>query len=433
MQNEKRQHPCVDIPYGTKTIAVQIPAAYEIAQPPAVTYQNEKDLVEHALRHPLGKEPCDQFIKNAERLLVIVNDAMRPTPTAHVLEYLSPFLSTHPHVTFLVATGTHRAPTAEELRLIFGRFYEPFKHQIVIHNAKQKDTLVYLGRTKRGTEVSVNKLVTDIKTVLVIGSVEPHYFAGFTGGRKAFLPGVSAYETVEMNHKFALSEQACSLQLQGNPVHEDMLDAVRLLQGVTVFSLQAVVTPEKRLYAVTAGDVLKSFDAAIPCVKEVCCVPLTKKGNIVMTVAPHPMDVDLYQSQKALENGKFALETGGIIILVSTCRMGVGDQAFLDMLCQAGSPQNVLEKMNSDYTFGYHKAAKIAQLAVDSQIWAVTDLSESIVQKAFMKPYRSLQAAMNDAVELTAQAGKQPHVVILPQGSLTIPVVPHKDKKAPSS
>src|SRR4030042_4057784 len=125
-----------------------------------------------------------------------------------------------------------------------------------------------------------------------------------------------------MNHKLALSDNACSLALEGNPVHEDMVDAMKVLKDVNVFSIQTVLTGDHKIYAVTAGDLLKSFDAAIHYANEVFCVPLKKKGNIVLTVAPYPMDIDLYQSQKALDNGKLALEDESIIILVYKCRMG---------------------------------------------------------------------------------------------------------------
>jgi nickel-dependent lactate racemase len=353
--------------------------------------------------------------------LVIVNDATRPTPTAKVLEFLSPILNTHPHVRFIVATGVHRPPTEDEYRFIFGKTYDIFKKQIVAHDARKKEDMTYLGKSKNGTEMYINKMVPEFGNVLVIGSVEPHYFAGYTGGRKSFLPGVASYKTIEMNHKLALSDEACSLALNGNPVHEDMVDAMNVLKDINVFSVQTVLTGDHKVYAVTAGDLHRSFDAAIEYSNQIFCVPLKQKGNIVVTAAPYPMDIDLYQSQKALDNGKLALEDDGIIILVSKCRTGVGEDSFLNLLGQADTCQQVLGILDDEYKLGYHKAAKMAQIGTRSEMWAVTDLEDKIISKALLKPYSDIQKAIDDAIKTIKNKGKKPRVIVMPFGSLTVP------------
>jgi lactate racemase len=413
----------VDIPYGTETIKVKIPYPYEILLPNTVQCKDQNTIIMDALQHPIGKERFEEFAKQSERLLVIVNDATRPTPSSKILEYLYPLLSSHPSVKFLVATGVHRAPSKEEYQYIFGRFYEIFKDRIYAHDARKESDIIYLGKSKNGTEMYINKMVAESRNVLVIGSVEPHYFAGYTGGRKSFLPGVASYKTIEMNHKLALSEKACSLALEGNPVHEDMVDAMNVLKDINVFSIQVVLTGDHKIYAATSGDLLKSFEAAIQFANKVFCVPLKKKGNIILTIAPYPMDIDLYQSQKALDNGKLALEEDGIIILVSKCRMGVGEDAFLDLFCKAETPQGVLEILDNEYKLGYHKAAKMAAIGAHAQMLAVTDLSDDIVKKAMLKPYHSIQKAIDDAIKIMLQKGRQPRIVVMPSGSLTIPVL----------
>jgi len=413
----------VDISYGKEKIKVEIPQNYEILIPNKVKIGNENDIIEKALKNPICKEPFDQFASKSERLLVIVNDATRPTPTQKILKFIHPVLSSHKNLKFLIATGVHRAPTNEEYKFIFGKIYDEFKKQIYAHNARRDEDMKYLGKSKNGTEMYINKMVPEIGNVLVIGSVEPHYFGGYTGGRKSFLPGVASYKTIEMNHKLALSDKACSLALDGNPVHEDMVDAMNVLKDINVFSIQTVLTGEHDIYAVTAGDLLKSFDAAINYSKEVFCVPLKEKGNIVITAAPYPMDIDLYQSQKALDNGKLALESDGIIILVSKCRMGIGEDAFLNLLSKADTTQGVFKLLEKEYKLGYHKAAKMAQIGNWAKMWAVTDLEDKIVKKTLMKPYSSIQSAVDDAVEIIKTMGKEPRVVVMPSGSLTIPLV----------
>jgi nickel-dependent lactate racemase len=411
----------VDIPYGKETIKVEIPEPYETLVPNKVTIGDENKTIEKALEKPIGFESYDEFAEDSDRLLVIVNDATRPTPTNKILRYLLPVLSSHPDVKFLIATGVHRAPTEEEYRFIFGDTYEIFRRRTYAHDARKDGDMTYLGKSKNGTEMYINRLVPEYKNILVIGSVEPHYFAGYTGGRKSFLPGVASYKTIEMNHKLALSDDARSLALEGNPVNEDMVDAMNVLKDINVFSIQTVLTGEHKIYAVTAGDLHKSFDAAIDYSNQIFCVPLKQKGNIVITVAPYPMDIDLYQSQKALDNGKLALEDDGIIILVSKCRTGVGEDAFLDLLCKADSPEGVLEILGDEYKLGYHKAAKMAQIGTKAQMWAVTDLDDEIVNKAMLKPYHDIQLAVDDALELIKESGRQPRTVVMPAGSLTVP------------
>ncbi|MEF8879109.1 MAG: nickel-dependent lactate racemase [Candidatus Thermoplasmatota archaeon] len=413
----------VEIPYGKKEITVSTSEPVEVLFPKKVKIKNENKIIKKALENPIDMETFEQFAEKSDKLLVIVNDATRPTPTAKILEYLSPVLSSHPHVKFLVATGVHRPPDDEELKYIFGKTYNSFKNQIIAHNAYDEEEMVYLGKSKNGTEMYINKLVPEYGNVLVIGSVEPHYFAGYTGGRKSFLPGVASYKTIEMNHKLALSDNARSLSLKGNPVHEDMVDAMNVLENINVFSIQTVLTRDHEVYAATAGDLHKSFDAAIDYAKQIFCAPLKEKGNIVITAAPYPMDVDLYQSQKALDNGKHALEDDGIIILVSKCRTGIGDEKFLDLLGSETSCHAVIEKIGEEYKLGYHKAAKMAQLGTRAELWAVTDLEDPIVKKAQLKPYSGIQKALEDAIKNVKDKGKQPQIIVMPYGSLTIPLL----------
>jgi nickel-dependent lactate racemase len=413
----------IEIPYGMESVSVSVDVPNEVLIPNRVEISDEYELIRRALQKPYGERTFFEFVDNAENLLVIVNDATRPTPTAKIIDFLFPVLHDHPNVRFLIATGVHRGPTEEEFRFIFGKHFDALREKIMVHDARRDEDMVFLGKSLNGTEMYLNRLLIEMENVIPIGSVEPHYFAGYTGGRKSFLPGVASYQTIEMNHKLALSDDARSLSLEGNPVNDDMVDAMRVLHNLKVFSIQTILSGDHKLYAVTAGDLHESFDAAIDYAHQVFCVPLQQKGNIVVTAAPYPMDIDLYQSQKALDNGKLALEDNGIIIMVSKCRMGVGEDAFLDLLCRASTPEGVLQVLDEDYQLGFHKAAKMAQIGKKADMWAVTDLDDKIVKKAMMKPYASLQSALDDAVSMVQTRGMDPRVVFMPAGSLTVPII----------
>ncbi|ABE51896.1 nickel-dependent lactate racemase [Methanococcoides burtonii] len=413
----------VKIPYGNDFVDIDVTIPHEVLSPNEPEVGDELSIILEALSNPVEKEPFVEFANNADKILVIVNDATRPTPTARVLEEVQDTLRSHPDVKFIVATGAHRGPTEDEFRFIFGNLYDEFKDSIYVHDARKDEDMEYLGVSSNGTEIYLNKMVREAGNILVIGSVEPHYFAGYTGGRKAFLPGVAGFKTIEMNHKHALSNKAQSLALEGNPVAEDMTDAMAVLSDLNIFSIQTILTADHGLYAMAAGDLFKSFDAAVEKANEVFCTSATKKGNIVLTAAPYPMDIDLYQSQKALENGRLALEEGGIIIMVSKCRDGVGEDTFLNLLSSSATCEDVMEKTSQCYKLGFHKAARMAQIGTMAKMWAVSDLDDEILLRAKLEPQESVQKAFDKAVAVIKADKKEPYAIILPQGSLTIPLI----------
>ena len=280
--------------------------------------------------------------------------------------------------------------------------------------------MVPLGTTERGTPLALNRRVADAHNIIAISSVEPHYFAGYTGGRKSFFPGAAAYATMEHNHRLALEEGVSPLALEGNPVHEDLTEAMGALEGKEIYSLQVVLDRSHRICAAFAGSLEGSFTAAVRKAHEVFAVEMSSQADIVVTVAPAPMDIDLFQAHKAIEHGRLALKEGGILILVSQCPMGVGNEGFYRLLCRATNPEEVYSLIEASYTLGDHKAAKIADLAVKARIWGVTDLDPGIMEKALIQPYPDLQEALNSAI---AEQGLHAQVLFLMNGSMLVPII----------
>ena len=411
----------VQVPYGRGHIAVDIDEknVSHIVHPNTVERGDEKTILQHAISHPVNSETFEQFTANAEDLLFIVNDATRPTPTPKILEVIYDKIK-NKNIKFIVATGIHRAPTEEEFQFIFGKYYKEFKDRIYVHNSKKNEDMVYIGTSKNGTEMWVNKMGVEAHKLVPVGSVEPHYFAGYTGGRKSFLPGIASYRTIEQNHRYALRPEAHALALEGNPVHEDMIDALRTIKDKEIFSIQTVLDRERRIYAATAGHIHDSFFAAISKANEVFCVKIKEKADIVVSVAPYPMDVDLYQSQKALENGKLALKDDGILIMVSKCRTGIGDPIFFELLSSCKTFEETLETIDKGYKLGYHKAAKMAEIATWAEMWGVTDLPDETMNSVFIKPFHNIQEAVDKALKTKGSDAK---VLFLMDGSITVPKI----------
>lgn len=411
----------IQVPYHNTFISVRLLPVnlLGVVEPNDVSNpESVRSIIEQSLLHPDGDENFYEFMQRPGPLLVIVNDGTRPTPTRLIIDHIVSSLDKS-DVTYIIATGVHRAPTDQEYRYIFGSHYEPCKSKIVVHDARKAEDMVYLGASKNGTEMYVNKLVMQVDKILVIGSVEPHYFAGYTGGRKGILPGIASYKTIEQNHKLALDVRAKALSLEGNPVHEDMIDALSVLDK-PIYSIMTVLDKNHDVYHVTSGNIHKAFYAAIEKAEEVFVARITKKADIVVTVAKYPMDVDLYQAQKAIDNAKLALKPGGTMILVAACREGLGEQAFIDLLTSSSSPSEVLDRIKGTYKLGYHKAGKMAELFQWANVFAFTELEDDLLRRIFIQPSHSLQNTIDNAVEAI---GKEAKVLFLMDGCVTVPVI----------
>jgi nickel-dependent lactate racemase len=368
-------------------------------------------LIGQALESPIGGPGLVDFLAGARDVLVVVNDATRPTPTRQVLDIIMEDLEKRPHA-FIIATGAHRGPSEEEFVQIFGEHYPAVKERIIVHDARKDEEMVYLGDSSNGTRMTLNKAAVNAHKIIVISSVEPHYFAGYTGGRKSLLPGIAGFETIEQNHKLALV-------LEGNPVHEDMQDALKTVKK-EIFAIMTVLDRDHRIYAVTAGDIHASFTAATRKADEVFAAPVKAKADIVVSVVTFPMDIDLYQAQKGIDNAKLALKEKGILILVAKCRCGIGGKAFADLLSSSATPQEVLDTIEKGYVLGYHKAAKMAEIGLWAEMWGVTDIEPRTLEKLFIRPFPSLQAALDQALALK---GKDASLLFLMDGGLTVPMV----------
>ncbi len=411
----------LQVPYGKDgrlEAEIDEKSVIGIIEPNEVKIGDETEVIRKALANPVGSPSLKEFLKDARDVLFIVNDPTRPTPTARVIDMIQDDIAGQ-KVSFIIATGIHRAPTEEEYIQIFSeKYYRKYKDCIHAHDAK-RDEMVFLGTSKNGTKMQVNRRGVDAHKIVIISSVEPHYFAGYTGGRKSFLPGIASHETIEQNHKLALKPEACALKLKGNPVHEDMIDALSTVKK-EIFTISTVLDKNHRIYAATAGDIYKSMELAVSKAEEVFVAKIPQKADIVVSVVKFPSDIDLYQAQKGIDNAKYALKEGGILLLVAKCRMGIGEESFVKLLSSANSPKDALDRIEKKFVVGYHKAAKMAEVGLWAQTWAVTDLDPKLLESIFIRPFSSLQAALDAALK---EKGKDAKALVLLDGSLTIPYV----------
>jgi nickel-dependent lactate racemase len=408
------------LPYETEKIELNLPEGLdiEVVYPKKTTSGGNEVIIGKSLENPSGSKSFEKWIKQNSRFLFIVNDASRPTPTIEILKELDKRVSLE-GAKYIIATGAHKRPEERDLKLIFGEFYDRIKSNVIIHNAKDYRSLTNLGKTKKGTEVWINKKVLEAGAIIPIGSVEPHYFAGFTGGRKSFVPGLCGYMTIEQNHKLAMEEGVVSAKLKGNPVHEDLLEAFSKIPNRPVFSIQAIVNSDKGLQSVFSGDIHKSFSEATRYAENFFCVRIKEKADIVITVVKPPLDKNLYQAHKAIEHGKLALKDGGVLILVATCSEGIGPDNFYKLLLSSGDPDKIIKKAKEDYRLGYHKAARIAELSKKAEVWLVPEIEDKIPETPFIRRISSLQEAVTKSI---SRKGKKAKVLIFMDGGNTVPL-----------
>jgi nickel-dependent lactate racemase len=411
----------IKIPYELNETEVDLPKGIKvaIAYSNKVSLRQKETVIKEALGNPCDCAPFVKWVEKKRKILFIINDASRPTPTYDILKGLCKEVNIE-EAKYIIATGAHKAPTDSELIQIFGEFYDRIKPNILIHNARNKKNLKKLGITDRGTEVWINKEIVEAEALIPIGSVEPHYFAGFTGGRKSFFPGLAGYITIEQNHKLALEEGAAPLCLSGNPVHLDLLDALEKIPDIPIFSIQAIVKDEQDLCAVFCGSLYKSFLKASEYAGNIFSAEIKGKADVVITVARSPLDKNLYQAHKAIENGKLALKRGGILILVAECRDGIGPDNFYKLLSSSTDCPEILKEAKSNYKLGYHKAARIAKLLTKAKVWVVSEIEDKILEDVSIRAIDSLQEAVNQSI---SKKGKDAKILIFMDGTSTVPKV----------
>jgi lactate racemase len=425
----------VEVPWSTGSVPVEVDDA-QVAGVLGANVERAADpegTIRTALQAP-GAGLKDFLAKAESPLLVVVNDATRPTPSADVLRVIRADLEgwlqapgaavegAERTLSLVVATGTHRVALAHELERIFGpEFLRAHADRVSSHDAKDKAQLVHIGRTSRGVDIQVNRLLADARSVIVINSVEPHYFAGYTGGRKSLFPGLAGYETVWANHALSMKPGSESLILSGNPVHEDLVEALAIgIAGKQVFSVQLVLDKDHRVGFAVAGGLDETFRRAVAMAERQFVLDIDRRYEVVVAAAPHPMDCNFYQTNKAIQSGALAVRDGGILIVVSECPFGLGEnQTLYDMLAASETPEQALQRADQEeYRLGVQQATRVAGVLQRADIWAVTSLPEEQVRAMFMKPFADMQQAV-DAALACQGAGAQ--VLFLTEASITVP------------
>ena len=419
----------IKVPYGKTyqeaTIADDIPVQVIDPECPRVTRTVEA-LIEQALDNPVGSPKLEELLRQSEtpagKILIIVNDPTRPGPNKEMVKALLGRLKLakiqDAQIEFIIATGSHRAPTREEIDSLVGKDVHE-KYQVFIHDCQKNN--VYLGKTKGGLPVYVDKIVAEAKFIITTGLVAPHKAAGFSGGRKSIVPGVAGLETLKIHHSLPIRPFEPALGwMEGNPFHEAALEAAKLVD--VKFILNAVQDPHKQNIAVVAGELEKAHAEGVRICREHNTVVCKKQGDVVIaSPGGSPRDCNLYQAQKALATAELFAQKGGKtkLILVAQAEDGIGPQLFQDWLIEGATPEEIVERFRKEgFDVGTNKAFEYARAMTKGEVIIVSDnVDGTQLQKMKLTWEPTLQKALD---RICSEARPQ-QVIVLPKAVNIIP------------
>ena len=417
---ENSQSRTLSFQIGTRTQTVQVPESALLGvlepgdAPVSLTGQAE---VLRALADPIGSPRLRDIVRPGETVAVVTSDVTRPMPTwavmPAVLDELYAAGAAPEDITLVFGLGSHRAHTEQERRRLAG---ERAYREIRCVDSDPADC-VRLGFTDAGTPVDVTRTVAQAQRRVCLGNIEYHYFAGYSGGAKAIMPGVSTREAIQANHSMMVRDGAWAGNLEDNPVRRDIEQAGAMC-GVD-FLLNVVLDAHKQIVRAVAGHVTAAHRAGCAFLDTLCRRPIPRRADIVLvSQGGAPKDLNLYQTQKALDNAKHAVRPGGIVILIGSCREGLGEATFEQWMTSAETPRALIERIRREFRLGGHKAAAIALVLEKAEIYLVSDLDDALVRSLFMEPFHTVRDAYQAAVR---KLGPDASVLAMPYGGSTLP------------
>lgn len=415
------------LPFGQLYKTLDIPNRNMLqllhSRDPPKTDQSIQDALDAPINAPHLSEITSQC-----KVVILVSDITRPVPTQRILSPILKELASarvNPeNISIIVATGLHRVNTPSELRAMLGdSVVQTFS--VTNHNALDSTNLTHLGHTSCGTPVTVNKIVCEADIRIATGYIEPHEFAGFTGGRKSILPGVAGIDAINHNHSIEMLShpQARIGVLAGNPVHEDMMEAAEQV-GVE-FLVNVVLNNAHQIADVVAGDLETAHLTGVKFLKQYVTVDVAEETDIVIASSGYPLDIDLYQSVKAAMTAETVVKEGGVIILVAECRDGYGPQAFKEILTTVATQQELYELTQANYRADVDHCLFLSHILKKSEIILVTSSSEISLKPTLIKTSVSLPKALEQAISLTSRSAT---ITALPYAHRMIPHVPVLDQ-----
>jgi len=419
----------IRLAYGKTGLEISLPddASVTVVEPRYVDgLPDQAGAVRDALRQPIGSPPLKALVKPSDKVGIAFSDITRPTPNHIMLPALLSELNHVPgeQIVLFNSTGTHRPNTQAELRRMLGDEIVD-RYRIVQNDAHDRDSHVLVGRTTGGNDVWLHREFVECDARIPTGFIEPHFFAGFSGGGKAIMPGLALLETVLRNHsaKNLDSPLACWGITHGNPLWEEVREAAAMVEPT--FLLNVTLNRDKQITAVFAGDFEEAHAQGCAFAKETAMVPVPAPFDIVVaTNSGYPLDLNLYQSVKGMSAASQVVKEGGSIIIAADCWDGIPDHGeYGQMLLEAESLESLLKTIRAP---GFQKqdmweAHIQALVCLKAEVHFYShNLSDEQIERALLRPCRDIGAAV---AEMLREYGPEAALCVLPEGPQTIPYI----------
>ncbi|EHI96893.1 MULTISPECIES: nickel-dependent lactate racemase [unclassified Clostridium] len=415
----------IKIPYNKRFLEANIPDdnLEAVLESKAHNYKSEltqEEIVEKALDNPIESKRLEELVQGKKNMVIITSDHTRPVPSKITLPILLRRIRrVNPDIDIkiLIATGFHRPTTREEMIDKFGEEIVN-NEQVINHYSQRKEDQAFVGILPSGGELWINKLAADAELLISEGFIEPHFFAGFSGGRKSILPGIASAGTIMWNHnsEFIGSGHARTGILGKNPIHEDMIFAAE--KAGLAFILNVVIDKDKKIIHAVSGHSKFAHEEGCKFVSELSSINSVKGDIVISSNGGYPLDQNIYQSVKGMTAAEACCKEDSVIIMVAACNDGHGGESFYKNMAEAKSPAEVLNKVlqvSKDKTKPDQWEFQIlARILSKNKVIMVTDMCDpEIIKNMHMECAQTIEEALKRAYELK---GENVKVVVIPDG-----------------
>lgn len=419
----------ISLPYGTGEISAQVEESQllGIVQSQLEEYEAEKspeELLRQAMENPIGTSRLEELAKGKKKVVVLCSDHTRPVPSKLILPPMLEAIrrgNPQAEITLLIATGCHRGTTRQELVNKLGAEMAEKEH-ILIHDCAAEEDMVDLGILPSGGRLRINKAAVEADLLVAEGFIEPHFFAGFSGGRKSVLPGIAARETVYANHcsQFIDDPHARAGILEGNPIHRDMVWAAR--KAGLAYIVNVVLGGKGQVIGAFAGDFDEAHRAGTEFLASLCQKEAPEADIVVTSNNGYPLDQNIYQAVKGMSTAEVACRKGGVIVIAARCENGNGGEVFWRTFQEEKDPKVIMDTILAtpqDKTQADQWQSQVfARVLMKCRVVLVSQAPDEIVRDLHMTPAHSLEEGLRLAQEMLGEP--QAKILVVPQGISTI-------------
>ena len=418
----------IHLPYGRSGLSVDLPearihAVLRSRLEQYVPHLSQQEQVEEALRNPIGSPTLEELSRGKENIVLIASDHTRPVPSKVLVPpMLAAIRRGNPNakITILIATGCHRETTKNELVEKFGPEIVETEN-IAIHDCADESNMVTIGTLPSGGCLRINRIAAEADLLVSEGFIEPHFFAGFSGGRKSVLPGIAARETVYWNHNadFIASPNARTGILEGNPIHRDMIYAAETAK--LQFICNVVINAKHQVLGAFAGDCRQAHLAGTRFLSDLCRAERVESDIVISTNNGYPLDQNIYQAVKGMTAGEATCREGGVIIMAAACGDGHGGESFMRTMTAPLTPAQILAQIQAtekkDTVPDQWESQILARILSRFQVVLISETDPELVKAMKMHPAKDMAEALALADSLL---GRESRITVIPEGISTI-------------